>query len=42
MPMYEFKTDDGEVVELFMPFTEFDRRVKDGKLTMNDGRTVAS
>ena len=42
MPMYEFKTDDGEVVELFMPFAEFDRRVKDGKLTMNDGRTVAS
>jgi hypothetical protein len=42
MPAYEFRTDDGEIVELFMPFAEFDRRVKDGKLTMNDGRTATS
>jgi hypothetical protein len=42
MPMYEFKTDDGEIVELSMSFAEFDRRVKDGKLIMNDGRSATS
>lgn len=42
MPMYEFKTEDGEVVELFMPFAEFDRRVKDGQITLDDGRKAVS
>ena len=38
MPTYEFKTDDGEIVELFMPFSEHDRRVKDGVIKLDDGR----
>lgn len=38
MPTYEFKTDDGEVVELFMSFAEHDRRVKDDEITLDDGR----
>lgn len=42
MPMYEFKTDDGEVVELFLPFAEFDRRVKGGRITLDDGREASS
>lgn len=42
MPMYEFQTEDGEVVELFMPFAEFDKRVKDGQITLDDGRVAKS
>lgn len=42
MPVYEFKTDDGDVVELFMPFAEYDRRVKDGAIKLDDGRTANS
>ena len=42
MPTYEFKAQDGEVVELFMPFAEHDRRVKDGKITLDDGRKAAT
>jgi len=38
MPMYEFKTDDGEVVALMMPFAEFDRRVKNDTIKLDDGR----
>jgi hypothetical protein len=38
MPMYEFKTDDGEIVELFLSFAEFDRRVNDGQIKLDDGR----
>lgn len=38
MPMYEFRTEDGEVVELMIPFADFDKRVKDGKVTLEDGR----
>ncbi len=40
MPTYEFKTDDGEIVELFMPFAEHDRRVKDDTIILDDGRTA--
>jgi len=42
MPTYEFKTDDGEIVELFMPFAEHDRRVKDGVIKLDDGRKAVS
>lgn len=42
MPIYEFRTEDGDVVELVMPFAEFDRRVKDGKITLDDGREAHS
>lgn len=42
MPTYEFKTEDGEIVELFMPFAEHDRRVKDGEITLDDGRKAKS
>lgn len=38
MPTYEFKTDDGEIVEIFMPFAEHDRRVKDDTIILDDGR----
>lgn len=40
MPTYEFCTDDGEIVELFMPFAEHDRRVKDDTIILDDGRTA--
>lgn len=40
MPTYEFKTEDGQIVELFMPFAEHDRRVKDGVIKLDDGRTA--
>lgn len=42
MPIYEFQTADGDVVEMVMPFSEFDRRVKDGKITLDDGREATS
>lgn len=38
MPIYEFKTDDGEVVEVFMSFAEHDRRVKNDTIKLDDGR----
>lgn len=38
MPTYEFKTDDGEVVELFLTFAEHDNRVKDDTIVLDDGR----
>lgn len=38
MPTYEFQTEDGQIVELFMPFAEHDRRVKDGVIELEDGR----
>ena len=40
MPMYEFRTEDGEIVELMIPFADFDKRVKDGKITLDDGRVA--
>lgn len=42
MPMYEFKTDDGEIVDVYMSFAEFDRRVKDGIIKLDDGRKATS
>lgn len=42
MPTYEFKTEDDEIVELFMPFAEHDRRVKNGTITLDDGRKATS
>lgn len=42
MPTYEFITDDEEIVELFMSFAEFDRRVSDGQITLDDGRIARS
>ena len=40
MPIYEFRADDGEIVELFLSFAEHDRRVKDDTITLDDGRTA--
>lgn len=40
MPCYEFKKADGEIVELRMSFEEFDKRVKDGVVTLPDGSTA--
>ncbi len=40
MPMYEFKRPSGEVVSLMLSFAEFDRRVKDGKIVLDDGETA--
>lgn len=42
MPTYEFKTENGEIVELFMPFAEHERRVKDDKITLDDGRIATT
>ncbi len=42
MPIYEFQTDDGEVVELFLSFAQFDEQVKDGQITLDDGRMAKS
>lgn len=42
MPVYEFKTTDGEIVELFMSFAEHDRRVKDDTITLDDGRKATT
>lgn len=38
IPVYEFKTDDGEIVELFLSFAEHDRRVKNDTIKLDDGR----
>jgi hypothetical protein len=40
MPMYEFRCDDGEIVELFLSFAEHDRRVKNDTIKLDDGRTA--
>ena len=42
MPIYEFQTDDGEVVELVLSFAQFDERVKDGRIKLDDGRMANS
>lgn len=42
MPMYEFRTEDGDIVELQMSFAEFDKRVKDGVIKLDDGRQAKS
>ena len=41
MPMYEFTKESGEVVPLMLSFAEFDKRVKDGKITLDDGTTAS-
>jgi hypothetical protein len=43
MPMYEFTVVNGfleerEVVEVFLSLADFDKRVVDGKITLDDGR----
>ena len=38
MPTYEFKASDGEIVEVFMSFAEYDRLVKHETMTLPDGR----
>ena len=42
MPTYEFQTDDGEIVEVFLSFTQFDKRVKNGVIKLDDGQTAKS
>lgn len=42
MAAYEFKTEDGEVVEVFMTYAEFDDRVKDGRISLDDGRIATT
>ncbi len=41
MPMYEFTKESGEVVALSLSFAEFDKRVKDGKIKLDDGETAS-
>lgn len=41
MPMYEFRKDNGEVVALSLSFAEFDKRVKDGKIKLDDGEIAS-
>lgn len=38
MPAYQFVTDQGEQIELHMSFAEFDKRVKNDKIKLDDGR----
>jgi hypothetical protein len=38
MAAYEFRTEDGEVVEVFLSFAEHSRRVKNDTITLDDGR----
>lgn len=38
MPLYEFKTEDGEIVDFMMTFEEHDKRVKNDTITLDDGR----
>ena len=41
MPIYEFQRDsDGEIVEVVLTIAEFDRRVKDGRIVLDDGETA--
>lgn len=40
MALYEFQTDDGEVVEVIMTFAEHEKRVKNGQITLDDGRVA--
>lgn len=40
MPAYQFVTDEGEQVELHLSFSEFDKRVKNDMITLDDGRTA--
>ena len=42
MPVYEFQTEDGEIVELTMRFADYDQRVKDGNIVLDDGRKARS
>ena len=42
MPMYEFKTENGEIVSMYMRFEEFDRKVKNGVIKLADGRKATS
>jgi hypothetical protein len=37
MPMYEFRKESGEVVEVFLSFEQFDKRVKNGQIVLDDG-----
>lgn len=42
MPMYEFVRDSsGEVIQLMLSFSEFDRRVKDGRIKLDDGEMAS-
>lgn len=41
MPMYEFVKPSGEVVAMSLSFAEFDKRVKDGKIKLDDGETAS-
>ena len=40
MPCYCYRTDDGEVVELFMSYAEQSRREHDDRIELEDGRSA--
>lgn len=40
MPLYEFTKENGEKLELVLSFAEFDKRVKDGVITLENGETA--
>lgn len=42
MPRYTFIADNGDVVDLHMSMAEHSRRVKDGKITLDDGRIATT
>lgn len=40
MPTYQFVTDQGQSIEMHMSMSEFDRRVKDDTIVLDDGTTA--
>lgn len=38
MPIYEFRASDQEVVEVFLSFADYDLRVQEDTITLDDGR----
>jgi len=40
MPAYQFVTTEGEQIELHLSFSEFDKRVKNDAIVLEDGRTA--
>ncbi len=42
MPRYTFIADNGDVVDLHMSMAEHSRRVKDGKIMLDDGRVATT
>lgn len=42
MPRYTFRTEDGEVIDIQMSYAQFDKRVKNDTITLDDGRKATT